>query len=103
MGSYFDRYPTAPETAKLLGHCLLCGGYTAFRLHDSVLIQHAIPTSLVSQVDPNGERTWCKILYSLRFLFHDRMLLHRWSFLALQLVFIGSISHPIRTGLSFHL
>src|ERR1700746_1140024 len=97
MRSRLRGYATLRHPSEYLLHGFRCGGQFVLKNYFSRLIQNAVRTGAISQIQPNSELPFENI-FSTRP--HSANLLHcRSPFSASSTSIIGSVSHPAETGL----
>src|SRR5439155_12455305 len=98
MRSRLHRYATPHHPSKGLLHFFRGCWYLLFSKDFADFIQNAVTTETISQIQPNGELPVQNVFFTR---LHSANLLHcRSPFLcALSTSIIGSLSHPVETGL----
>src|SRR5256884_81749 len=98
MRSRLHRYATPHHPSKGLLHFFRSCWYLLFSKDFADFIQNAVRTETISQIQPNGELPVQNVFFTR---LHIANLLHcRSPFLcALSTSIIGSLSHPVETGL----
>src|SRR5437660_3685163 len=98
MRSRLHRYATPHHPSKRLLHFFRSCWYLLFSKDFADFIQNAVRTETISQIQPNGELPVQNVFFTR---LHSANLLHcRSPFLcALSTSIIGSLSHPVETGL----
>src|SRR6184192_2265145 len=98
MRSRLHRYATPHHPSKGLLHFFRGCWYLLFSKDFADFIQNAVRTETISQIQPNGELPVQNVFFTR---LHSANLLHcRSPFLcALSTSIIGSLSHPVETGL----
>src|SRR6266576_2320372 len=98
MRSRLHRYATPHHPSKGLLHFFRSCWYLLFSKDFADFIQNAVRTETISQIQPNGELPVQNVFFTR---LHSANLLHcRSPFLcALSTSIIGSLSHPVETGL----
>src|SRR5713226_4316103 len=99
MGTGFQHHPTTRDPAKYLVDPFRRRRQTVFQNHVTCLIQDAVMACAVSQVQADGQLGLIENLVPARR--HSANLLHSRSpfSCASSTSIIGSVSHPVETGL----